>query len=415
MTNGTLIQFFHWYTPADGSLWNHLKDEAEYLASLGITAVWLPPAHKGVDGPKASGYDAYDIYDLGEFDQQGSIRTKYGTKEQLINAVKAAKEKGLQIYVDIVVNHMGGATQKERIKVKRVNPENRNEFISDTFEIDAYTKFIFPGRKGKYSEFVWDHTCFSGVDYAADLDETAIFSIQNEYGEGWEDVIDEEMGNFDYLMFSDIEFRNPAVREELKRWVKWFHDVIPFDGMRLDAVKHVAPQFYNEWLDYVRSEIDPNMFAVGEYWAPGNLPLLLKYLDTISNRMSLFDASLHHNLYEASRAGNRYDLTTIFNNTLVQERPTHAVTVVDNHDTQPLQALEAPIKPWFKAIAYALILLRENGYPSIFYPDLYGAHYKNKGRDYNMPEILLEKFSDLEGFLLSRKLFAYGKQRDYLD
>ena len=415
MTNGTLIQFFHWYIPADGSLWNHFKDQAEYLASLGITAVWLPPAHKGVDGAKASGYDAYDIYDLGEFKQQGSVRTKYGTKEELVNAVKAAKKKGLQVYVDIVVNHMGGATEKERIKVKRVNPENRNEFISDVFEIEAYTKFVFPGRKGKYSNFVWDHTCFTGVDYAADLDETSIFSIQNEYGEGWEDVIDEEKGNFDYLMFSDIEFRNPAVREELKRWVKWFHNVIPFDGMRLDAVKHVAPQFYNEWLDYVRAEIDPNMFAVGEYWAPGDLPQLLKYLDAISNRMSLFDASLHHNLYEASRAGNKYDLTTIFNNTLIKERPLQSVTVVDNHDTQPLQALEAPVKSWFKCIAYALILLREEGYPCVFYPDLYGAHYKDKGRDGNEHEVWLEKCADLEGLLLARKQFAYGKQRDYFD
>ena len=119
MANGTLIQFFHWYTPADGSLWNHLKDQADYLASLGITAVWLPPAHKGVDGPKASGYDSYDLYDLGEFKQQGSVRTKYGTKEELVNAVKTAKEKGLQIYVDIVVNHMGGASQKRKNKSKK--------------------------------------------------------------------------------------------------------------------------------------------------------------------------------------------------------------------------------------------------------------------------------------------------------
>lgn len=192
MTNGTLLQFFHWYIPADGSLWNKLKEEADYLASLGITAVWLPPAHKGVDGDHASGYDSYDIYDLGEFKQQNSVRTKYGTKQELTEAVKLVKEKGLHVYMDIVVNHMGGATQKEKIKVKRVNSENRNEFKSDEFEIEAYTKFVFPGRKGKYSGFVWDHTCFTGVDYAADLDETDIFSIQNEYGEGWEQVVDEE-------------------------------------------------------------------------------------------------------------------------------------------------------------------------------------------------------------------------------
>lgn len=43
-----------------------------------------------------------------------------------------------------------------------------------------------------------------------------------------------------------------------------------------------------------------------------------------------------------------------------------------NHDTQPYQALEAPIEPFFKPLAYALILLRYDGYPCLFYGDLYG-------------------------------------------
>jgi glycosidase len=36
-----------------------------------------------------------------------------------------------------------------------------------------------------------------------------------------------------------------------------------FDGVRLDAVKHIAPQFYNEMLDYMRSEVNPDLFACG--------------------------------------------------------------------------------------------------------------------------------------------------------
>ena len=414
MTNGTMIQFFHWYVPDDGSLWNQLSEQAENLANLGFNAVWLPPAEKGVDGSRSVGYDVYDLYDLGEFDQKGSVRTKYGTKDELIKAVKTAQSKGLQVYCDIVVNHMGGAVGREKIRVKKVNPDNRNEMISDEFEIEAYTLFSFPGRKDTYSGFKWDHHCFSGVDYAADTGENGIFLIMNEY-EGWENVVDDELGNYDYLMFCDIEFRNPAVREEIKRWGKWFHNTIGFDGVRLDAVKHIAPQFYNEWLDYMRSEVKPGMFAVGEYWAPGDLPLLKKYLDAVDGKMSLFDASLHKNLHVASQLGNDFDLTTIFDQSLVEDAPTFAVTVVDNHDTQPLQSLEAPVEEWFKGIAYALILLREKGYPCVFYPDLYGAHYKDYGRDGNEYEIWLNKCKDLEKLLLARKLFAYGTQRDYFD
>jgi alpha-amylase len=414
MTNGTMIQYFHWYFPNDGSLWNQVKDQAPHLADLGFTSVWLPPAYKGEQGANSSGYNVYDIYDLGEFDQKGSVRTKFGTKEEYRKAVDVLHEKGLRAYVDIVLNHMGGADEIERVWVRRVDPENREVFTSDPFEIDAFTKFTFPGRKGKYSDFIWDHTCFSGVDYAHDLQETAIFSILNEYGEGWEEVIDTEKGNYDYLMFSDIEFRNEYVRNELKKWGKWYLDQIPFDGVRIDAVKHITPAFYNEWLDYMRS-VKPDLFAVGEYWAPGDLPLIEKYIEATSERMSLFDAPLHHNFYHASTTGNTFDLTTILDNSLVKSKPQLAVTVVDNHDTQPLQSLEAPVETWFKPHAYSLILLREGGYPCVFYPDLFGAHYTDKGRDGNDHEIFIEKCPHIEQLLSGRKRYAFGMQRDYFD
>jgi alpha-amylase len=415
MQNGTMLQYFHWYYPADGSLWNKLKHDAPLLVKMGITAVWLPPAFKANAGGMSVGYDVYDIYDLGEFDQKGSVRSKYGTKEEYINAVNAAHAAGLQVYADIVVNHLAGADEPEKIQVMKVNPDNRNEFISEPIEIEAFTKFNYPARKGKYSQFVWDHNCFTGVDYAKDKNETGIFSILNEYGNGWEEVVDDEKGNYDYLMYTDIEFRNPSVREEIRRWGEWYYNQVKFDGVRLDAVKHISPQFYNEWLDHIRNSAGKELFAVGEYWAPGNLPLLLKYIDATQGKMSLFDAALHHKLYCASKAGKDYDLTKIFDNTLLSVKPELAVTVVDNHDTQPLQALEAPVEPWFKPLAYALILLRDKGYPCVFYPDIYGTTYTDKGRDGNDYEIYLPACEHIDKLLMTRKLYAYGQERDYFD
>jgi len=415
MQNGTILQFFHWYYPHDGSLWKKIKKEAPRLAGLGFTAIWLPPAYKGTNGVYSIGYDVYDLYDLGEFDQKGSVRTKYGTKKEYIEAIDAVHSAGMQVYVDIVLNHMGGADEVELIKVRKVNPENRNEFISEPFDIEAYTRFTFPGRKDKYSPFKWNYTCFSGVDYDKKTQETAIYSILNEYGEGWEEVVDDEKGNYDYLMYDDIEFRNPAVREELKQWGEWYWKQTGFDGVRLDAVKHISPAFENEWLDHMRSVTGKEFFAVGEYWAPGNLPLLLKYLEATGDRMSLFDASLHHNMVAASKQGNDFDLATIFNDTLVASKPEKAVTVVGNHDTQPLQSLEAPIEQWFKPLAYALILLRENGYPCVFYTDLYSATYKDKGHDGQEYEIFLPACEHIDQLMQARNLFAYGAQRDYLD
>jgi alpha-amylase len=415
MQNGTMIQFFHWYLPSDGNFWEEVKEKAAELSQLGITAVWLPPAYKAAGGATSVGYDVYDLYDLGEFDQKGSIGTKYGTKQQYIEAIQALQQSGIQVIVDIVLNHMGGGDETETIMAIEVNNENRNESVSEPVEIEAFTKFYFPGRQGKYSRFIWDHQCFSGVDFDNRTGKTAIYNILQEWGDDWEEMIDGEKGNYDYLMFNDVEFRNPALREELVRWGLWYFHTVGFDGVRLDAVKHISPKFYNEWLEALRQQTGKEIFAVGEYWAPGNLEVLLKYIDATEGRMSLFDSALHHNFYQASNCGNGYDLRTILNNSLVNTLPDKAVTVVENHDTQPLQALEAPVEHWFKPLAYALILLRQEGYPCLFYPDLYGAHYIDKGNDENDHEIFLNTVEELPALLRARKEFAYGIQRDFFD
>jgi len=415
MENFTMLQYFEWYYPADGSLWKKLATDAIDLKHKGFDSVWLPPAHKGMDGANSIGYDSYDLYDLGEFDQKGSVRTKYGTKEELIEAIKIAQQAGLQVYVDIVLNHLGGADEAETVTVKKVSPQNRNEFISEPFEIDAFTRFTYPGRNGKYSEFKWDFQCFSGVDYDHRTGETALYSIQNQYGDGWEDVLDKENGNYDYLMLSDIDFRNPAVREELKAWGVWMHETLGFDGFRLDAIKHMPADFYNEWLDHVRATTQKELFTVGEYWAPNDLPSLLTYADLTGSRMSLFDTCLQTNFSQASKMGNNYNLSEVFNDTLVLTRPELAVTFVENHDTQPLQSLEQVVEPWFRAHAYAMILLREAGYPCVFYTDLYSSMYTDKGTDGQDHEVTIGHLPQLEALLQVRKHQAYGLQRDYLD
>ncbi|MCU7615335.1 alpha-amylase [Chryseobacterium sp. GMJ5] len=412
--NPTMIQFFHWYSEGNGTLWKHAEQQAEYLSQLGITSVWFPPAYKGTDGENSVGYDAYDLYDLGEFDQKNTIPTKYGTKEDYQKAIKALKDNHIEVIVDIVLGHKAGGDELEKFKVVKVDEENREKVISGTIEIESFTKFTFPGRGKKYSEFEWNFTCFTGVDYAEGK-ESHIYKILSEYGEGWEEMIDDEKGNYDYLMFNDIEHRNPHVREELNKWAKWYFDETGFDGVRLDALKHISFDFYKEWLTFLRANTGKNIFAVGEYWAPGQLSLLQKYIETTEGCMSLFDSSLQNNLHTASKEGDSYDLRRIFDDTLTNADPMHSVSLVDNHDTQPLQDLEAPVERWFKPLAYALILLREKGYPCVFYPDLYGAHYKDFDREGNEQEIFLDKVDGIEGLLKARKENAYGIQRDYFE
>jgi len=414
MQNGTMMQYFHWYYNRDGSLWKKVRKEAPYLASIGINAVWLPPAYKGTGGKMSIGYDVYDLYDLGEFDSKGSVRTKYGTRKEYLDAIEELHKHNIQVYVDIVLNHLGGADETELIDVVEVNQDNRNEVVSEPHKIEAYTRFTYPARKGKHSTFTWNHECFTGVDYDHGNQRNGIFKILNHFND-WEEMVTDEKGNYDYLMFCDIEFRNDAVREELRKWGKWYYETTGFDGMRLDAVKHINPAFFNEWLQEIRKISGKEMFTVAEFWAPGDLDSLHRYIGATEGKVSLFDAALHHRLHEASRRGSQYDLSTILNDSLICTHPHLAVTLVANHDTQPLQALEAPVDPWFKPLAYALILLREKGYPCIFYPDLYSAEYTDRGQDGNEYDIVMPALASLPLLCMLRKEASYGNQHDYFD
>ena len=107
--NGIIMQYFEWYMDCNQNLWNQVKENAEKLADLGVTAMWLPPAYKGIGGKDEVGYGVYDLYDLGEFDQKGTIKTKYGSKDEYLEAIIALKQAGIESYADIVLNHKMGA------------------------------------------------------------------------------------------------------------------------------------------------------------------------------------------------------------------------------------------------------------------------------------------------------------------
>lgn len=82
-----------------------------------------------------------------------------------------------------------------------------------------------------------------------------------------------------------------------------------------------------------------------------------------------------------------------------------------NHDTQPSQALAAPISAWFTIHAYSLILLRSSGYPCVFYGDVYGL-CGGVADDLQRLPAAQGKIPEL---CLARKLYAYGDQNDYFD
>lgn len=130
MKNGIMMQYFEWNLPNDGQFWNKLKEDAPHLEEIGVTAVWIPPAYKGKEQNDV-GYGTYDLFDLGEFDQKNTVRTKYGTKQELQDAIKALHEHHVGVYLDAVMNHKAGADYTEKFMAKEVDQQNRDKEITD--------------------------------------------------------------------------------------------------------------------------------------------------------------------------------------------------------------------------------------------------------------------------------------------
>ena len=72
-----------------------IQKRLDYLDALGVTALWLSPAHP------TSSYHAYDVNDY------YSVNSLYGSEQDFKDLINAAHDKGISIYMDYVLNHSG--------------------------------------------------------------------------------------------------------------------------------------------------------------------------------------------------------------------------------------------------------------------------------------------------------------------
>ena len=249
-TNETMMQYFEWYLPNNCSLWKNIIKTAPQLKKMGITSVWLPPCFKSAGGIDDTGYGVYDLYDLGEFNQKGNIRTKYGTKDEYIAAIRSLQVENIKVLADIVLNHRMGADEKQDIIAYKIDPDDRTKTLGDYRTISAWTKYNFEGRNNTYSDFKLDWSHFTAIDYDDIAKENGIFRF---YGKHFSNEVDKERGNYDYLMGCDVDFNNIDVVDDLNQWGKWFLSQTNVDGFRLDAIKHIRSSFYKKWLADMKS------------------------------------------------------------------------------------------------------------------------------------------------------------------
>jgi alpha-amylase len=332
---GVLMQAFYWNCPkienVEYNWWNFVKIRIPIIAEAGFTALWLPPPSKAASNP-SMGYDIYDYFDLGEFDQKGTKRTWFGSKDELIDLINTAHNNNLQVYADIVLNHNSGGDEQE------VNPIDHRK---------RWTKF-----NPKSDKFKRKWKSFHPSPY-----------------ERWDNKEFEDM--------PDLCHRNPLVLGYLLRYVRWLIEKIGFDGYRYDFVKGYGSWMATSIQDLrVRKNgkfIDP--FGVGECWDEYSVikDWLIETNELSDNPASAFDFPLHYRLKGLCDTYG-YSLKNLSQpGTLLNDYPQNAVTFVDDHDTADKEPIIND-----KILAYAFILTHE-GYPCVLWQDYFNYQLAKKG------------------------------------
>jgi alpha-amylase len=341
-----MMQAFYWDAPRldkqEHNWWNFVAEKVEDLGKAGINALWLPPVSKA-SSDISMGYDPYDYFDLGDFDQKGGTKTWYGNRAELKALIAKAHEHGLGLYADMVINHNSGADEEE------VNPLDGQK---------RWTKF-----NPKSGKFPRDWNCFHPSRY--------------------EQVM--MPGEENYAGFPHLCHRNPAVYTAMFEYARMLIEELGFDGFRFDFVKG-----FGAWMigllakyRYVKDGKEFTPFIVGEYWSGTEdiehwLERVNKLTDT---QIAAFDFPLRYKLKDVCDTPN-YDLRNLTDGgAVVMKRPMHAATFVDNHDMGDNAIVND------KMMAYSFIMVHE-GYPSIFWYDYYNNGLARPGTPHGIDALI---------------------------
>jgi len=341
---GVMMQAFYWDCPRiegeEFAWWEQITATIPSLAKTGFTSLWVPPPSKAASN-RSMGYDPYDYYDVGEFDQKGGTETWFGSKKALVDMIGAAHAKKMEVYADFVINHNSGADAQEN------NPLDKQ---------DRWTKFN--PKSGKFSR---DWKCFHPSSY-----------------ERWDGMMFGQM--------PDLCHRNPYVFAQLIEHAQWLIEEIGFDGFRFDFVKG-----YGAWMvraiqeiRYLKRGEGYKPFSVGECWDSDRVieDWLSVASDWSDNPVSAFDFPLKYRLRDLCDVFGVGFRQVVAPGVLYQENAGAAVTFVDNHDTDG----NSPTRN-DKLLAYAFILTHE-GYPCVFWKDYFVYGLADEGGAYGIAALV---------------------------
>jgi len=177
---------------------NGLTQKIDYLAGLGITCLWLQPFYPSPD--RDNGYDVTDYY---------GVDPRYGSLGDFVELVRTARERGIRVIGDLVVNHTS---------------------------IDHPWFQAAGDRESRFHDFyVW------ADEPPPDAEEGIIFPGSQESTWSYDKRVDRWYMHRFYEHQPDLNINNPVVRDEIHKVIGYWLE-LGLSGFRVDAVPFLIEQ-----------------------------------------------------------------------------------------------------------------------------------------------------------------------------
>lgn len=304
---------------------NHL----DYIADLGVTAIWLNPTQE--NDMESGSYHGYAITDYYQIDK------RFGSNEDFCALVEKAHEKNLKVVMDMIFNHCGSENYLFRDKPSDDWFNYRSNYVQTSFKTASV------------------------MDIHASAYEKKIAT------DGW----------FTSVM-PDFNQRNRHVARYLIQSSIWWIEYAGINGIRQDTHPYADFVFMSQWCKEVLDEY-PYFNIVGETWLNSNV--LVSYWQKNSklaaplnsNLPTVMDFPLQALMNQAfdeetgEWGGGLYKLYDYQTQDLVYANPMNLLTFLDNHDTSRFAQTDEMAKNLKRYKQAMVFLLTTRGIPQIYY------------------------------------------------
>ncbi len=312
-----------------------LIDRLDYLndgdpttdQDLGITGIWLMPPF---EAHSYHGYDVTDYY---------AVESDYGSEADMRRLIAEARERGIAVIVDMVVNHTSS---------------RHPWFMASRLGEEAYADWYIwadedPGYRGPWGAPAWHQ---AGGRYY--------------YGVFWDGM-------------PDLNLRNPSVTRAIYDIAAFWLTDIGVDGFRLDAIKHIIENGEIQentpegraWLADYEAHLDatkPHSFTVGEIFN-GPSFIVSRYVDEGAIDVG-FDFNLADKMISAAQRGVNRDIARAHRNAVRDYPENQFATFLTNHDQDRLA--NKLLFDLDKNKVAASLLLTGPGLPFLYYGEEIG-------------------------------------------